>query len=113
MATINRVRLLDAKLDFTRGLAPEERADVAAITLPVVNVTPGPLELDALIRAHNGFAATILDGLLVRALTIGGQSGIHLLGPGDILLRDSAVLPAWLEAVAYRAQAPARLAVLG
>jgi CRP/FNR family cyclic AMP-dependent transcriptional regulator len=113
MAAINRVRLLDAKLEFTRDLAPEERADVAAITLPVVNVAPGPFGLDALLRVHHGFAATILDGLLVRALTIGDQSGIHLLGPGDLLLRDSDLSPPWLEDVAYRAPAPARLAVLG
>lgn len=112
MAT-NRVRLLDTKLEFTRHLAPDERADIAAITLPVVEVARGPLQFDALLRAHSGFAATVLDGMLVHALTIGDQSGIHLLGPGDLLLRGSDMPPPWLEDVAFRAPAPARLAVLG
>ncbi len=113
MAAPDRVRLLDTKLEFTRHLAPDERADVAAVTLPVVNVARGPLQLDALLRAHGGFAATVLEGMLVHSLTIGDQSGIHLLGPGDLLLRGSDMPPPWLEDVAFRTAAPARLAVLG
>ncbi len=113
MAATDRVRLLDTKLEFTRHLAADERADVAAITLPVVDVARGPLHLEGLLRAHGGFAATLLDGMLVHALTIGDQSGIHLLGPGDVLLRGSEIPPPWLEDVAFRAPAPARLAVLG
>ena len=76
MAATDRVRLLDTKLGFARHLAPDERADIAGITLPVVDVARGPLELDSLLRAHSGFAATVLDGMLVHALTIGDQSGI-------------------------------------
>ncbi len=113
MPATDRVRLLDTKLELTRHLAPEERAAVAAITLPVADVARGPLQLDELLRAHGGFAATVLDGMLVHALTIGDQSGIHLLGPGDLLLRGSEIPPPWLEDVAFRAPASARLAVLG
>ncbi len=112
MAARDRVRLLDTKLEFTRHVAPEDRAEVAAMTLPAVDVARGPVKIDELLRAHNGFAATILDGMLVHALQIGDQSGIHLLGPGDVLLRGSEIPPPWLEDVAFRAPAPARLAVL-
>ena len=69
MAATDRVRLLDTKLEFARHLAPDERADIAGITLPVVDVARGPLELDSLLRAHSGFAATVLDGMLVQCQT--------------------------------------------
>jgi CRP/FNR family cyclic AMP-dependent transcriptional regulator len=113
MSAIDRIRVVDTKLEFTRQLAAEARAELAAITLPVVRVAPGPVDLDALLQACNGFAATILDGMLVHALTIGDQSGIHLLGPGDAILSAGGLPPPWLADVAYQAPGSARLAVLG
>ena len=114
MAAADRVQLLDAKLDLARYLSPEERAELAAVVLPVVQLPEGPLELDDLLRRHNAFAAGVLDGMVVHALQIGEQSGIQLLGPGDLLLTpDGAASPPWLERVELRLPGPARIAVLG
>jgi CRP/FNR family cyclic AMP-dependent transcriptional regulator len=113
MAATDRVPLLDAKLELTRHLAPEERADLVAVTLGVVAVSRGPLEFEAILHRHKAFAATVLDGVLVHALQIGEHSGVQLLGPGDLLVRSASSPPSWLESVEFRAPAPVRVALLG
>jgi CRP-like cAMP-binding protein len=102
------------KLELTRRLTPDERTELSGITLPVVRMDRGPFRLDSVLGPRNAFAATVLDGIVVYAVTIGDQSGIQLLGPGDLLLlRSDDVPPPWLDNCAYRAVAPTRLALLG
>jgi hypothetical protein len=113
MPSKDRVHLLDAKLELTRHLSPEERAELRDIALPAVEVAPGPLELDALLVAHDAFAAGVIGGMVVQALQIGEQSGVQLLGPGDLLVQGGAGSPPWLERVEFRAPGPVRLAILG
>jgi CRP/FNR family transcriptional regulator, cyclic AMP receptor protein len=113
MASPNRVRLIDVPLEFTRHLGVEDPGDLAGVTLPSVLVSRGPLELDVLLRKHKAVAAIVLDGMLVHRHTIGGQCGIQLLGPGDVLLAGSELAPLWLDGVEVRAPAPARLTMLG
>jgi len=112
MASKDRVHLLDAKLELTRHLTPEERTELSAITLPTIELAPGLLQLDELLTTHGAFAASVVDGMVVQALQIGEQSGIQLLGPGDLLLQPGAAAPPWLERVAWRSPGPARLAML-
>ena len=114
MASPDRVSLLDMKLELTRRLTPEQRAELSAISLPVVRIGRGSFRLDSVLGPQNAFAATVLDGIVVYAVTIGDQSGIQLLGPGDLLvLPGDDVPPPWLDNCAYRAVAPTRLALLG
>jgi CRP-like cAMP-binding protein len=114
MASQDRVSLLDIKLELTRRLTAEERAELAGIALPVVRLDRGPLSLDNLLGPQNAFAATVLEGIVVYAVTIGDQSGIQLLGPGDLLLQRSDDLPPpWLDNCEFRAVTPTRLALLG
>lgn len=113
MPSRDRVQLLDSKLELTRHLAPEERAQLSSITLPTVEVIAGPIDLDAVLLRHNAFAASVVDGMVVQTLQIGAQSGIQLLGPGDLLLQAGAGSPPWLAGVEVRAPGPARLAILG
>ena len=113
MASRDRIQLLDAKLDLARHLPPDELAELAAVTLPVIELGQGPLELDVLLATHNAFAAGVLDGMVVHALQIGQQSGIQLLGPGDLLIQNGAVRPPWLDSVEFRSVGPTRLALLG
>jgi CRP/FNR family transcriptional regulator, cyclic AMP receptor protein len=113
MASTDRVRLLETKLELTRHLAPEERTELGAVTLAVVDAPRGTLEVEAMLQQHNAFAATALDGVLVHALQIGEQAGIQLLGPGDLLVQSNSAPPSWLESVEFRAPAPLRIAVLG
>jgi CRP/FNR family transcriptional regulator, cyclic AMP receptor protein len=113
MPAEDRVHLLDAKLELTRHLAPEERAELNAITLPAIDLPPGPIELDAVLRDHNAFAAAVVEGMVVQTLQIGEQSGVQLLGPGDLLIQPGAASPSWLEQVEFRLPGPARIAMLG
>ncbi len=49
----------------------------------------------------------------MQTLQIGEQSGLQLLGPGDLLLQPGAASPPWLERIEFRAPGPARIALLG
>jgi CRP/FNR family transcriptional regulator, cyclic AMP receptor protein len=113
MPSKDRVELLEAKLELTRHLAPEERAELSTVTLPAIELATGPLELEALLLTHNAFAAGVVHGMVVQATQIGEQSGVQLLGPGDLLLQPGAASPPWLERVEFRAPGSVRLAILG
>ena len=112
MASKDRVQLLDAKLELTRHLVPDERAELSAITLPTIDVGPGLLELDGLLATHNAFAATVVEGMVVQALQIGEQAGVQLLGPGDLLVEGGAASPTWLDRLEFRLPGQTRLALL-
>jgi CRP/FNR family transcriptional regulator, cyclic AMP receptor protein len=113
MVSTRRVRFLDAKFELARRLSPDERAELAAVTLPVVEVAEGPLELRAILDAHKAFAVGVLGGLAVHVIQIGEQSGIQLLGPGDVLIQPNADPPSWVEDAAFRAPASMSLTLLG
>lgn len=108
-----RVPILRAAPELTRHLTPNERAELGNVGLPVIAVDPGPIELTALLDAHKAFGATVLDGLIMNAQQIGEQTGIQLLGPGDLLVQGSDPSPTWLSEVEFRAAGPLRLALFG
>lgn len=112
MANADRIRLLDAKLELTRRLAPDERAEISGLTLAVTEVASGQLDLIAILEQHRAFAAAVLDGVLIHSLQIGEHAGIQLLGPGDLLVQSNNGQPAWLNDVVFRAPAAVRVAVL-
>jgi hypothetical protein len=113
MAAKDRVSLLDARLELTRHLTQDELAELAGVSLPSVVVEPGPFELSALLSTHDAFGATLLDGIVTNALRIGEQTGIQLLGPGDLLLAGSEIYPEWLACFEFRAATPVRLSLFG
>lgn len=112
-ASRERVPLLDARLELTRHLTEDERAELAGVNLPVVTLGAGPLELEPLLRHHSAFGATVLDGMVMHAVRIGEQTGIQLLGPGDLLVPRNDTWSSWLSESEYRTTAPVRLGVLG
>ena len=109
MAAIARVPLLDVGLELTQHLTPDERAELARIDLPVVLTEPGPLGLDALLKRHQAFSAIVLDGIVMNSLRIGEQTGIQLLGPGDVLVPPGDLSPSWLANSDFRCATEARL----
>lgn len=113
MPLTDRVPLLDARLELTRHLADGERHELAGVSLPVLTAGPGPLELNALLASHNAFGATVLDGIVMNTLVVGEQTGIQLLGPGDLLVPGSELWPDWLATFEFRANAPVRLGLFG
>jgi CRP/FNR family transcriptional regulator, cyclic AMP receptor protein len=113
MATGDRVPLLDARLMLTDQLTSEERTALGGITLPVITAGAGTLELELLLARYRAFGVTVIDGLVMSSLRIGEQSGIHLLGPGDLLVPRNELWPSWLAELDFRTATPVRLALLG
>jgi CRP/FNR family transcriptional regulator, cyclic AMP receptor protein len=113
MPTVEHIPLLDASVELTRHITVEERAELARASLPVITVGPGELDLVTLLADHGGFGATVLDGLVMSAVRIGEQTGIQLLGPGDLLMPTTEASPDWLTEAQLRTIAPVQLAVLG
>lgn len=112
MANHMRIRLLDSRLNITRGLTPDERAELAELSLPVLEVDRGELLLDDVLRRHRSFAAAVLDGIVVNAIHIGKQPGIQLLGPGDLLLQSSDFVPGWLADAELQLPGPTQLGLI-
>ena len=112
MAKNERIGLLDPRLDLTRYLTADDQAELVNMWVPVVEISRGPFRLSELLPRHGAFGATIIDGLVVHELQLGDQSGIQLLGPGDLLLPGGDVLPPWLAQSDFLASAPVRLGLL-
>jgi CRP/FNR family transcriptional regulator, cyclic AMP receptor protein len=108
-----RVPVLDPRLELTRYLTEDERDELSSVSLPVLTIPPGAVALSEVLGHHNAFGANVLDGLVMSALRIGEQTGIQLLGPGDLLLPGGDVWPGWLSDTEVRAQAPVRVALFG
>ena len=113
MAAPARIRLLDADPDLGRYLTPEDHVQAAALTVPVAEVPAGPLDAGSLLARHASFGAFVVDGMLAAHMRVGEQSGLRILGPGDIL-SPAATPPSMLLADrGCRVVASARLALLG
>jgi hypothetical protein len=109
----NVVAVLDRDIDLGEGI-PNEQLDRArqASLASVLTVAPGPWDAPA--AANDGFGLLVLDGLLMRDVSVEGRHAAEVLGPADLLRpwdhdRTDALLPA---TSAWRALGPARLAVL-
>jgi CRP/FNR family transcriptional regulator, cyclic AMP receptor protein len=113
MAGVERVSLLDARLVLADQLTPDEHAELAGITVPMVTVQRGPLDLEPLLTEHRAFGAAVFDGLVMSSLRIGERSGIHLLCPGDLLVPRNELWPTWLAELDFHTAAPVRLGLLG
>ena len=108
-----RMRLLDADPDLGRFLPPDERSQAVALTVPVLDLVAGELDAEELLDRHGAFGAFVVDGMLAAHLRVGEQSGMRILGPGDVLSPASAPPSMLLVDRGLRVVAPSRLALLG
>lgn len=108
-----RIRLLDADADLVRYLNADDRAEVARISLPVETVPKGSLALAELLEHRNGFAAMILQGIVLHHLAVGSQPGLRVLGSGEVVGFRDGPGPTLVGSSRYRASSETRLAVLG
>ena len=113
IASPDRIHLLDAGLELTRNLTADEREELAGISLPMVTLSAGPIALDNLLARHKAFGATVFEGIVMASRHVGDQTGIHVLGPGDLLAPGRDVWPAWLGESEFRAAGPVRIGLLG
>jgi hypothetical protein len=113
MASSERVSLLDARPELTGFLSSPELDGVSRVSLPVVTVEAGPLDLFELLRGHKSFGATVLEGVVMQSLRIGEQTGIQILGPGDLVLEANELMAPWVGEAESRAGGKVRLGLLG
>jgi hypothetical protein len=113
MPTAQRIRLLEADPDIGRYLTDEEEADAALLTVPGVELPPGPLDPTSLLERHGCFGAFVVEGMLVCDLRVGEQPGMRILGPGDVLSLGSAPTSMLLVERGCRAVVATQLAMLG
>jgi CRP/FNR family transcriptional regulator, cyclic AMP receptor protein len=108
----SRICLLDVEPDVGRFLTPEERAEAARLTAPVLTLAKGRVDFDAQLRSAGAFGAVIVEGVLLHRLVFGVHPALRLLGPGDIVARyGDAGSGALCESV-YRSTGELRLALL-
>lgn len=98
--------------EFGAQLSAVERELAGRLTVPVVTPPHRQLDLPALLAEHDAFAAVLVDGMLLHRVAIGGQPGMRLLGPGDMLGRSAGPISGLVSGSAYRASGPLRLALL-
>jgi hypothetical protein len=113
MASPERVPLLDARPELARYVSTQDLDEVSRVGLPVLVVDDGVLELYGLLREHKAFCATVLDGVVMNSLRVGEQTGIQLLGPGDLLLEGTEMMPPWLGDLESRAAGSVQLGLFG
>jgi CRP-like cAMP-binding protein len=107
-----RVRLLEADPDLGDLLTSEEFAEARQLAVPVVTVDRyerNPMHLNE----HNAFGALVLDGMVLRQLRIADQTGLRLLGPGDIVPLEDSAPPMVVVDSSFEALPDTRLALLG
>ncbi len=112
-ANPERIPILDARLELSRHLTADEREELANLSLPVIIIEPGRVDMSALLTERRAFGATVLDGIVMSGQRIGEQTGIQLLGPGDLLVPISDLSPGWLSDVEIRVPVSVRLGLLG
>ena len=111
------VRLLDADPDLGDGLDTDRRAIARRhLVADVVALRPGQPLSDAVSGrdTDNLLGLLILDGLVLRHVEIVGESGVELLGAGDVIRPWQVDADfAWLPAEArWRVCEPSRFAVI-
>jgi CRP/FNR family transcriptional regulator, cyclic AMP receptor protein len=72
--------------ELLRAVRPEDRAELSRLRVPVAVVDRGPWRpATPQGGAHTHLGLLVLDGLVLRRVTLGGRKGSELLGAGDLL----------------------------
>ena len=112
MTTPKSVRLLDVEPDLGRYLTPGDLEGLGGLEVPVLNIATGELDLHALLAEHHAFGMVVLEGILIRRLTIGEAAALRLVGPGDVLGDSFGPRSRLVAGHGWRASAPSRVAML-
>src|SRR5437764_5923325 len=107
------VRLLEIEPDIARFLPPAQQAEAERLTVPVLELEKGGVEIDAVLTRARSFAAILLDGMLLHRLRVGDQPALRLLGPGDVVSLSGSQRTLLLADSAHRVAVPTQLALLG
>lgn len=106
-----RVRLLEVDPDLGSSLSSEEFAEARQLAVPAVIV--GREDDLTHFAQPDAFGLLVLDGLVLAQLRIADQTGMRLLGPGDIVPSEKPLAPMLVVESSLRALPDTRLAILG
>jgi CRP-like cAMP-binding protein len=81
----SRISLLEAEPDLARFMSVEEQQEAAHVSVPVVRLSRGRVDLAHLLGEAHAFGALLLDGLLFSHHRVAEHTALRLLGPGDVL----------------------------
>jgi len=107
-----RLRLLEIEPDLGRFLISQEREEARRITVAVLSLGPGMVDLEARLENAGAFGAIVVDGVLMHRPVLGDHPALRLLGPGDVLARESDAGLGPVAQSTYRAPGPLRMALL-
>jgi CRP-like cAMP-binding protein len=108
-----RISLLEVEPDLARFMSAEERVAAAMLSVPVIQVPRGAVDLDALLGGNNVFGALVLDGMVFSHHRVSDHTALRLLGPGDLLAVPGAAASTIVPQSTLSAPAPVMLALLG
>ncbi|HEY3020863.1 MAG TPA: Crp/Fnr family transcriptional regulator [Solirubrobacteraceae bacterium] len=109
------VRVLNEDPDLAHRLDEHEAQAAARQTVGILEqIQPGPWRPAPVAQGKCLFGGLVLDGLLVRELTLAGSVSAELLGAGDLVLPEDAdrTVPFVEMRVAWTALEPTRVAWL-
>lgn len=106
-----RIRLLEAEPDLGRFLTSEEMSEARRVTMPVLTMGRGVVDVESRLRAAGAFGAVIVEGVLMHRLVFGDHPALRLLGPGDVLSREGDAGPGPVSHSVYRAPGQLRIAL--
>jgi hypothetical protein len=99
--------------DLGRFLTEADDEVLEGLSVPVIEVPGGDLDLSGALAERSAFGLILLDGMLIRRLAMNGSDTLRLLGPGDLVSVQPAVSSILVAGGGWRAAAPTRMAVLG
>lgn len=104
---------MEAAPDLIRFLSPDELSFIEHLSVPVVHTSEGSLPLTQLLDWRAAFAAIVVDGVVLHRLAIGGEPGLRILAPGDVVFPVPDGGGPTFGRSMYSARSSARLALLG
>jgi CRP/FNR family cyclic AMP-dependent transcriptional regulator len=87
-----RVGLLGVEPELARRIPPADLPLARRhVTARLIELPAGPVDLEPMAdELRPPFGAIVIEGLMLRHVTVMGQDAVQLLGPGDIIRLDAA-----------------------
>jgi CRP-like cAMP-binding protein len=107
------IRLLEAEPGIGQFLSPEDFAAARQLIVPTREIPRGSFDESEFLRGSGYFGAIVLEGMVLQRVKVGENTGLRLLGPGDVMSLTNEARSILLSYLDARAIMPTRLAVLG
>jgi CRP-like cAMP-binding protein len=108
------VRVFEADPSLLAGVSPELASRLRHQVVTDVKIVVTGMGLPAPATAAGAFGLLVLDGMLLRRVSLAGRSSVELVGSGDVLRpwHDDGELASLPACTTWRALEPTRLALL-